>query len=780
MESKIKEILAKMTLDEKILLCSGEDFWHTKGFEKYGIPSIMVSDGPHGLRKQNGESDMLGINDSVPATSFPTASINACSWDTELLRSMGEAIAEEAKANGVAVVLGPGANVKRNPLCGRNFEYFSEDPYLSGKLAAGFISGAQQTGVGTSLKHFACNNQEYKRFSSDSVIDERTMREIYLTSFEIAVKESHPETVMCSYNKINGVHSSDNKKLLTDILRKEWGFDGLVVTDWGAMSDRIKGFVAGCDLLMPGGSNYGAKKVKKAVKSGTLDEKYIDICAERVLKLVFEKAEAIKQSTGTFDETKHHALAREIAEGSFVLLKNDDKILPLKREQKIALIGYMAQKPRYQGAGSSHINPTKLSCLIDSFAHSVYAVGCDENGDTCDELLEEAANAAKESDVAVVVAGLTDNYESEGFDRENMKMPEGHIKMIEAVARANPNMVVVLCSGSSVETDWADSVKGILYVGLAGQAGAEAIDNVLYGKVNPSGKLAETWVKTYADCPSNAYYGEGFKDAQYRESIYVGYRYYDKAKVSVRYPFGYGLSYTRFEYSDLRVSADGCSVTVKNTGDCDGAEVVQVYVNNPQDGLFRPIKELKGFKKVYLKSGESVRVEFAFDSRTFAVWNNGWEVPSGEYAVEVGGLRSSLNVQGEEISVPDWQSDSWYETPCGFPGIDDWKNLIGYEYKQESPKKGKYTMDNSVLEMKDKSFIMRIMYKAVESIIAKGFGGKKDYSNSQFKMMISGSTDCSLSSMQINGQMKDGIMQGLLEMANGHFFKGIYRMITKN
>lgn len=787
---KYKEIIDRMTLEEKIALCSGKDFWHTKDFEKYGIPSMMMCDGPHGLRKQEDAADMLGVNASVPATAFPTAAATGCSFDTELLGKIGAAITEEAKANQVGLVLGPGANLKRNPLCGRNFEYLSEDPYLSGKLAAAFIKEAQKNGIGTSLKHFACNNQEYKRFSSDSILDARTLRELYLSAFEIAVKEGKPKTVMSSYNKINGVHSSENKELLTDILRKEWGFDGVVVTDWGGMSDRIKSFAAGCDLSMPGGSAYMEKETVEAVKKGALSEDAVNLAADRMLTLVRDAAEVLKEKT-TYDKEAHHALACEAAEKSAVLLKNEEHILPLKKEEKIALIGVMAKEPRYQGAGSSHINPTKLEKLTEQMPEAIYAAGCDISGDTTEELLAEAVKAAKEAEKVIICAGLTDSYESEGFDRENMKMPQGHIRMIEEVAKVNPNVVVVLMCGSVVEVPWADQVKGILYMGLSGQAGALAIRNLLYGEANPSGRLAETWPNRYEDCPSAAFYANGKKDAQYREGIYVGYRYYDKAGVPVRFPFGYGLSYTSFTYSTPVISkaAEGYQVQVEvtNMGAFAGGEVVQLYVGAPQDGIHRPLRELKGFQKVYLAQGESRTVTFALNDRSFAVWSDGFKVPEGSYEIFIGGTPKSLisagtvqmEAKGENVTISDWQAGSWYEKPEGIISKEQWEKMLGHTVEEPELVKGHFSMDNTVMEMKNYSFVMKVMYKGVEASVAKGFEGKVDYSIPEFRMMMASSADCSMSSMQICSGMKGHLMEGMLAMANGHFFKGIKLMIKK-
>lgn len=772
----IEKILRQMTLEDKIALCSGKSFWETKNFEKYGIPSLFMCDGPHGLRKQENASDMLGVNNSRPATCFPAEVTTACSWDPALLERIGAAIGEEARDQGVGLILGPGANLKRDPLCGRNFEYFSEDPYLAGKLAAGFLRGAEAQGVGTSLKHFAANSQEKSRFTSDSVMDERTLRELYLTAFEIAVKEGRPSTVMCAYPKLNGVHCSDNKALLTDILRTEWGFDGMVVTDWGAMNDRIEGFRAGCDLNMPGGSEYMEKKALAAVRAGTLPERCVDDAARRVLKLALRAAEMRKEKASC-DYEAHHALAGRAAAEGAVLLKNDGGLLPLRADVKLAAIGAMAKELRYQGAGSSHINPTRLSQPLEHLPGAVYAPGCDAHGDTTDALLAEVKTAAERAEVAVVFAGLPAHCESEGFDREDMKMPEGHVRMIETAAAANPNTVVVLLCGSAAECPWAEKVRAILYMGLPGQAGGEAIADLLYGRADPCGRLAESWPYRYEDVPSSEIYGKT-ADALYQEGLYVGYRYYDKAGVPVRWPFGYGLSYTEFAYSDLAVSGEAVCVTVKNTGGRVGSEVVQLYVQAPQDGLHRPVRELKGFQKVFLQPGECRSVTFTLTERCFAVWQDGWKVPAGKYAVCIGGLTASVEKSGETLPIPAWQAGSWYQCCAGKPSQRDWEAMLGRKYVPPVLKKGAFTMDNTVMEMKDDSLIMKIMFKAVEATIAKGFGGKKDYENPEFRMMMNSSAGAPLRSLMISGGIKGGVLPGMLEMANGHFFRGLRRMIA--
>ena len=772
---EIEKILSKMTLEDKIALCSGASFWETKAYEKYGIPALFMCDGPHGLRKQENGADMLGVNNSRPATCFPAEVTTAGSWDPALLEKIGAVIGEEARDQGVGLVLGPGANLKRNPLCGRNFEYFSEDPYLAGKLAAGFIRGVEAQDVGTSLKHFAANSQELDRFTSDSVLDERTLRELYLTAFEIAVKEGKPSTVMCAYPKLNGTHCSDHKKLLTDILRTEWGFSGLVVTDWGAMNDRIAAFQAGCDLNMPGGSDYMEKEAAAAVRNGTLPESCIDASARRVLKLVLRAAETLKEKAAC-DYDAHHDLAKQAAEAGAVLLKNEDRLLPLQENAKIAVIGAMAKRMRFQGAGSSHINPTKLSQPLDFLPGALYAPGCDDRGDTTEAMLTAAAEAARNAETAVVFAGLPDRFESEGFDRKNMRLPEGHNRMIETVANANPNTVVVLLCGCAVECPWADSVKAILYMGLPGQAGGEAAADLLYGRVNPGGKLAESWPYHYEDVPSSEIYGKQ-RDALYEEGIYAGYRYYEKAGVPVRWPFGFGLSYTSFACSNLRLEDDHVTVTVKNTGSFAGAEVVQLYVAAPQNGLHRPVRELKGFQKVFLQPGEERQVAFTLEKRSFALWNDGWVIPGGSYMLQVGGQTVSIEISGSTVPAPDWQKGSFYESCRGKPTQAQWETMLGRSYVPAVLKKGQFTMDNTVMEMKDYSLMMKIMYKAVEATIAKGFGGKKDYENPEFRMMLNSSAGAPLRSMQISGGMKGGVMPGMLEIANGHFFRGLLRMI---
>ena len=740
MDKKVQDILSKMTLEEKISLCNGADFWHSKAMEQYGIPAVTMSDGPHGVRCQKNGSDMLGVNESEPATCFPTAVTSGAAWDAELLKAEGKAIGEEGLSYGVDVVLGPGVNIKRNPLCGRNFEYFSEDPYIAGAMGAAWVQGAQESGAGTSLKHFAANNQEYKRFNGNSQVDERTLRELYLPAFETVVKNAQPETVMCSYPRINNVHASDNTWLLTEVLRRDWGFDGMVVTDWGALCSRVAAMHAGCDLSMPGGSTYMEDRVAEAVRSGALAETDVDACAARVIALALKGENRPKGRA--FDRDAHNALAQKIAENGAVLLKNEDGILPLNKND-IVLIGEMAHTMRYQGAGSSHINPTKLTSLCDALP--------------------------------------------EGFDRENMTMPEGHIRLIEAVAAANPNTVVVLFCGSAVETPWLDKVKAVLYMGLPGQAGGAAAANLLTGKVNPSGKLTETWPMTYADVPSRDTFGK--KTTHYKEGLYVGYRYYDKVGVDVRFPFGYGLSYTQFAYSDLKIEGHTVTATVTNTGSTAGAEVVQLYVAPPQNGLYRPAKELKGFAKVSLQPGESKSVKFELNDRSFAVWcDGGWKVPMGSYEICAGAsvadirLRTAVAVDGVSLSAPEWQQGSWYETLQGLPTDAEFEALYGAPLQSDpEPKKGAFTMEHSTMELKDLSPVMMQMFKGTEATIAKSFGGKADYSDPTFKMMVMSGADAPLRAAVLSsgGAFPANLAEGMLAMANGHPVQGVMKMAKK-
>ena len=646
MKRDVKAIIREMTLEEKAGMCSGKDFWHLKGVERLGIPEVMVSDGPHGLRKQAEEADHLGLNESIKAVCFPTACATACSFDRDLLEEMGERIGDECQAEDLSVILGPAVNIKRSPLCGRNFEYFSEDPYLASQMAAAHIKGVQSKNVGTSIKHFAANNQEHRRMSCSSEIDERTLREIYLAAFETAIKEAKPDTVMCSYNRINGEFASENHWLLTEVLRDQWGFEGYVMSDWGAVNDRVKGLKAGLELEMPGSGGNTDKEIVEAVKNGELEEAVLDRAVERILNIVFKFTD--NRQEGKFDLEEDHKLAAKIAGESMVLLKNEG-VLPLSAQgKKIAFIGKFAETPRFQGGGSSHINSFKITSALEAVkevAEVTYAQGYDVKEDVIDQaMLDQAVETAKEADVAVIFAGLPDAFESEGYDRTHMRMPDCQNTLISEIAKVQENVVVVLHNGSPVEMPWADQVKGILEAYLCGQAVGQAEVDILFGKVNPSGKLAETIPYKLSDNPSYLNFpGDGQK-VEYKEGVFVGYRYYDTKEMPVRYPFGYGLSYTTFEYSDLQLSSDKIKDTdklkvtlkVKNTGNRAGKEIVQLYVADKTGAASRPVKELKNFVKVELQPQEEKTVEMELDKRSFAWYNtdiHDWYAASGEYEI---------------------------------------------------------------------------------------------------------------------------------------------------
>ncbi len=661
MERDIKKLIAEMTLEEKAGLCSGSDFWHTKALERLGIPKFMLSDGPHGLRKQEGEGDHLGLGESIVATCFPAACATASSFDPDLIEKMGETLGQECQAEDLSVLLGPGANIKRSPLCGRNFEYFSEDPYLTGKMAAAHIRGVQKWDVGTSLKHFAANNQEYNRMSCSSEMDERTLWEIYLPGFEAAVKEGKPKTVMCSYNKINGVFSSENKELLTEILRDKWGFEGYVVTDWGAVADRVKGIEAGLDLEMPGSNGENDALIVKAVQEGTLDESLVDQAVERILKVQLSYLDH-RHPEAVYDRAADHQKAIEVEKECAVLLQNNG-VLPLKEGQKVVYIGEYAEHPRYQGGGSSHVNSSQisdaLSCALEKGRQVTYVKGFPGDVDELDEEeLQRAVSAAKEADVAVIFAGLPDIFESEGYDRESMAMPDCQLRVIDAVTAVQPNTVVVLHNGSPIECPWAEKAAAILEMYLGGQGVGAAADALLWGEANPCGRLAETFPLRLEDNPSYLNYRGDGKKVYYTEGVYVGYRYYDTKKQPVRWAFGHGLSYTDFSYSNLRCSRDTfgdedtveVSVDVTNTGSMAGKEVVQLYISDLTGTFGRPAKELKGFAKVHLLPGETKTVTMQIDARSLSYYNvdlHDWYAPSGQYGVLIGHASDDIRLTAQ-------------------------------------------------------------------------------------------------------------------------------------
>ena len=717
-----KKIISAMTLEEKASLCSGRDFWHTKAVKSQKVPEIMVSDGPHGLRKQPLSQDHLGNFESIKAVCFPAACATASSFDRALLTKMGKALGIECQAENIATILGPAVNIKRSPLCGRNFEYFSEDPYLSTELSAALIKGIQSKNIGTSIKHFAANNQETRRLTASAEVDERTMREIYLASFEGAVKNAKPWTVMCSYNRINGLHASENKTYLTDILRDEWGFDGVVMSDWGAVNDRVKGLAAGLDLEMPGSYGVNDREIIEAVQSGSLPEKTLDRAVERILKWI-DRYESKKQKDVKWDKEADHELAGKIEAESAVLLKNEEQILPLDKNDTIAVIGRFAKVPRYQGGGSSHINSFKVTSFMDAAkgkGHDLlYADGYDPNKDEIDRtLITKAVNAAKKSDVAVVFAGLPDSFESEGYDRSHMRLPDNQNILIDEILKEQPNVVVVLHNGSAVEMPWEKDVKGIFEMYLGGQNVGSAEYDLLFGKVNPSGRLPETFPVKLSDNPSYLHFPGYMDEVKYAEGVFVGYRYYDTKDLKVLFPFGHGLSYTTYKYSNLKVSKRKIkntdpltvSVDVTNIGRMAGKEVVQIYISAPDDAIARPRHELKAFEKVSLRAGETKTVTFELDSRAFAYWDtkvHDWVVPAGDYMVEAGAssrdIKYSKKVNIEAVTKP---SITITENTCfgdiiGRPELaEDLKPLIdSYMHADKKDKnKGSEAISDKMIE----------------------------------------------------------------------------------
>ncbi len=722
-----------MTLEEKAGLCSGLDFWRTKAVERLGVPNIMVSDGPTGLRKQDQNGDHLGVNDSIKAVSFPSGCLTACSFDRDLLRMEGEVLGDECQAEDVAVLLGPALNIKRSPLCGRNFEYLSEDPYLAGELGAAYTQGVQSKNIGTSVKHFAANSMEYRRMSSTSNMDERTLREIYLPAFETTVKKAKPDTIMCSYNRVNGTFASENKFLLTDVLRKEWGFDGFVVSDWGAVNDRVEGIKAGLDLEMPASGGDTDKQIAQAVRDGKLDEKVLDTAVERILRIVYKFMEG--RQKGNFDKNAHHLVTAQIAAESMVLLKNEKKILPLKEKDasQILFVGAFAQKPRYEGGGSSHINAFKVTGALQAAKEAGLNIKWEQGFDIKEskakdaKLLKAAVAAAKKAKTVVIFAGLPDSYESEGYDRSHMKLPANQNILIEEIAKVNKNVVVVLHNGSPVEMPWVNSAKAILESYLGGQAVGIAQIELLFGRVNPSGKLAESFPIKLQDNPSYLNYPGNGTVANYAEGIFVGYRYYDKKEMDVLFPFGHGLSYTSFEYSALKVDAKKikagqsvvASVKVKNTGKRAGKEIVQFYIAAPQGTECkppyrepRPKMELKGFEKVELKPGETKTVAVTLDARAFSVWDESlhdWYIPGGTYQILAAAssrdVRLCAKVEVEATQELPFHAtantvfEEIMENPKAFAAAKAFKGSPFSESEQPQEKRGKSARESISDEM---------------------------------------------------------------------------------
>lgn len=795
---KYKKLIEKLTLEEKASLTSGKDFWQTPNIDRLNIPSIFLADGPNGLRKQKAAADHLGLNESVKSTCFPTSSALANSWNPMLIETSATLLGVEAVAEKVSVVLGPGVNIKRNPLAGRNFEYYSEDPYLAGKLSSSFIKGIQQNGIAASVKHYAVNNQEYRRMSINSVVDERALREIYLTPFEMAVKEGKTKTVMASYNLINGVYANENMHTLKEILRDEWNFEGVVVSDWGGINDRVLALKATSELEMPTSGGQTVKEVIEAVKQGTLDEKVLDEAVDRLLALIFETHEAFKNKPETFDIELHHNVSKKIAEESIVLLKNQEHILPIKRNQKVAIIGDFARELRFQGAGSSGVNPTRVDSILTevekaNFDFIGFEQGFHRYGKKKQGLLKKAQRLAEKADVVLLFLGLDEYSETEGLDRETLFLPKNQIHLVEELSKVNSNIVVILSCGSVVDTSFDKDIKGLIHGYLLGQAGANALLNVISGEVSPSGKLAETYPLSYEDVPSKPYFLGLENTVEYRESIFVGYRYYDTANIHVKYPFGYGLTYTSFEYSDLKIDINGVSFKLKNTGSYDAKEVTQLYVGKKDSKILRPLKELKGFSKEYLAKGDSKSVAILFDEYTFRFFNtktNRFEVEPGTYEVYVGSsskdirLVGSIIKEGTTSKMPYDKSSLLEYSQLEIQSISDaeFERLLNYPIPNPHfvfYKKNRMVIDyNTTVQQLRYSrgwfgrffaWGIRFGYKFMRLI-----GKKKTANIMQMALYHNPMRNMSrLTGGAINWQQLDG----MILMFNGHFCKGVKQFI---
>ncbi len=784
-----QEIIRKMTLEEKAAFLSGKNEWQTRDFARLGIPSIFCSDGPHGIRKQAGAGDHLGLNESMPATCFPTAATIANSWDEKLGEALGDALGEEAKAEGVNILLGPGLNIKRSPLCGRNFEYFSEDPYLAGKMAASYTRGIQGRGVYSCPKHFAVNSQEMRRMAMNAVVDERTLREIYLKGFEIAVKEGHAKAIMSSYNEVNGTYANENKHLLKDILRDDWGFDGIVITDWGASNDHALGVQAGSDLEMPNPGLDSARELIQAVKSGKITEADVDARVECLLDAVLTLTENAKNRVEVFDQEAHHELARRASTESAVLLKNENNILPLKPKAKVAIIGDFAFEPRYQGAGSSLVNPTRVEKIVDIIGkYDLQVVGCSRgylrSGAEDAAMRKEAVDLAAKADVVLYFFGLNEISESEGLDRDHLRIPQNQITLLQELGQANANLVGVISAGSAIEMPWHHYFKALLHMYLNGQAGASASMDLLTGAANPSGKLSESMVRRLEDTPAYRYYPSPERNSEYRESVYVGYRYYGTAGVPVLYPFGFGLSYTTFAYSDLKVDDMGVTFTVKNTGSRAGAEVAQLYVSLPEAKVFRPERELKGFVKVRLEAGESKEVHISFDDKTFRYWNvktDKWEIEAGTYELKVGSsstdirLTGSLDVAGTTGQYPYYtdRMEHYFSGQIHEVPDKEFEELLGYSIPS-GKWSGRLGANDAICQLYyAKSGLARFAYKKLTNMKKKSEeAGVPDLNilfiyNMPFRAMAK----------MTGGAVSMDMVQGILDLVNGHFFGGLGKVI---
>ena len=789
---KHQDIISKMSLEEKCYFMSGKDFWTSRSIERLGIPGMALSDGPHGLRKQEGASDQLGLNGSVPATCYPTAATIANSWDPALGEQIGEHLGSEAAEQEVSVILGPGLNIKRNPLCGRNFEYFSEDPYLAGKMAAGYIRGIQKNGIAACPKHFAVNSQELRRMASDSVLDERTLREIYLTGFEIAVKEGKPKSIMTSYNRVNGVYANENEHLLQEILRDEWGFEGFAVSDWGASNDHVAGVKAGSHLEMPTTGGDSDEELLAGVKAGKISEKLLDQRVDELLDVVFSTHEAVKREKAKgMGQEECHTFAQKAAEESIVLLKNEEGILPLSPQTSVAVIGEFAQNPRYQGAGSSVVNPTKLDSAIKVISHfdlkvEGFAAGYHRSGPADTALESEAVNLAKKADVVLLYLGLDEISESEGLDRPNMEMPKSQIQLLEKIAAVNKNIVVILAAGAAVEMPWLKHCKALIHGYLCGQAGAKAMLRAIAGEINPSGKLSETYPLKYEDVSSASYFPAKERTAEYREGLYVGYRYFETARIPVLFPFGYGLSYTTFAYSNLLVTRDAAVSTLKNTGNADGAEVAQLYVSAKCSGIYRPEKELKGFAKVFLKAGESRKVTIQLDDKAFRYFNvntDKFEIEDGEYEILIGAsvsdikLSGAIHVEGTNGPIPYDRAkmESYYSGRIRQVPDSEFEALLGHKIPSGNwDSSGLLDMNDAICQMYyAKSWIARLAYKILTNMLKKAEKKGKPDLNLLFIYNMPFRGIAKMTGGMVTMEMAEGILTAV----NGHFFKGLGKLI---
>ncbi len=787
---KHKEIIEKMTIEEKAAILSGKNVWQSRNIDRLGLPSIFCSDGPHGIRKQAREGDHLGLNASLPATCFPTAATVANSWDEELCREIGEALGEEAASQNVNMLLGPGLNIKRSPLCGRNFEYFSEDPYQAGKMAAAYVKGIQSQGVYACPKHFAVNSQELRRMAMDSVLDERTLREIYLEGFEIAVKEGGAKAIMTSYNQVNGVYANENKHLLKDILRGEWGFDGMVVTDWGGSNDHVQGVAAGSNLEMPAPGLDSARELLAAVENGSLSMEELDDCVDGLLDAVLALTSENEGRKSSYDKDAHHRLAGRAAEESIVLLKNSQDLLPLKPGCKVALIGDFAFDPRYQGAGSSLVNPLHLETM-ETVIPDYPAIDCIgaargylRSGKEDEALKEQAGKLAARADVVLYCFGLDELSESEGMDRSHMRIPQNQIRLLEYLAEINPNIVGIISAGSAIEMPWHELCKSILHGYLGGEAGPGAMIRVITGAVNPSGRLSESYPLSYEDTPAFRYFPSTERSSEYRESIYVGYRYYDTNKVPVQYPFGYGLSYTVFSYSDIQVSEEGVRFTLTNTGSLDGKEVAQLYVGGPKGKIFRPDKELKGFAKVFLKAGESTTVTIPFDDKTFRYWNiatGRFEVESGVYTVFLGAsvsdirLSQTITMAGTTDRLPYKPENlkSYYSGGVRNVSREEFEILLGHAVP-DGKWSGELGINDALCQMYyAKSPLARLICRILERLKARSEAKGKPDLNLLFiyNMPFRGIAKMT------GGAVSMEMARGMVLVVNGHFFRGMKKII---